>query len=331
MSILIVEDEAYIRDQLSEMMERFSQNVVTAENGLKGMKEFQKNHYDLVFTDINMPERDGFWLIDRILERSPMHPIIIITAFSDNQTLLKCLERGVSGFVNKPVHMPSILKTVHRIGNVLYERKILEHYINETEKYFSSLNKQAGNAVQTVGSEAKEEGENKQSSHLSEQTDDVFSYPPTQFQERQIHAITDYLLRDIKILNDIQSDMVSYTNEILTVDDKRTAFHNVGECLVEYAEVLSKYPPLLELSDLMFRFSEIAMSAIDLKELSTTDDLKYYFIEFSEKMSYWHEQIKSSNFVSLQSAYENFYCSAQHLGSLIRNAVNVDENSFELF
>ena len=99
--ILVVDDEKSMRDTLHIMLEKEGFNVDTAFNGLDALEKFKKGHYDLVLTDLKMPEYNGIKLIEEITSQSDT-PIIIMTAYATKEEAIKALNLGASFFIEKP-------------------------------------------------------------------------------------------------------------------------------------------------------------------------------------------------------------------------------------
>ena len=77
--ILLVDDEEAILDTYSLLLGEKGYSVVTADNGRKALEEFSRNCFDLVITDLAMPDGDGFELLEAIKVRSPKTPVIVFT------------------------------------------------------------------------------------------------------------------------------------------------------------------------------------------------------------------------------------------------------------
>ncbi len=105
LTVLYVEDEDDIRDQLKLFLKRRCRKVYTAANGKKGLEAFRKYQPDIVITDILMPIMDGLKMSEHIKETRPNIPIIVITAFEEPRYFHRAIELGVHQYVNKPVKL----------------------------------------------------------------------------------------------------------------------------------------------------------------------------------------------------------------------------------
>jgi len=112
--VLYVEDEAEIRDELREMLEGIFSTVITAENGARALKEFQSHKFDLVITDINMPQMTGIELIQEIQKLRPQQAVLVTSAYSDSGNLIPLINLGVGSFVLKPLNWRLFLSLIHK-------------------------------------------------------------------------------------------------------------------------------------------------------------------------------------------------------------------------
>lgn len=118
-TILYVEDEQFNRDELSKFFKRRKANLIIAENGLDGLDKFKNCKPDLVITDLKMPLMDGLEMINEIRKLGSNVPIIIISALSDSETILKAVDIGIVKYVVKPINLRDFINTVHdAISNI---------------------------------------------------------------------------------------------------------------------------------------------------------------------------------------------------------------------
>ena len=103
LTVLYVEDDAEARNQLGHYLEHRVKTLFTAENGASGLEIFQKEHPDIVITDIQMPVMDGLTLAHEIRKQDKTTPIIVTTAFEQTDYLMRAINIGVDKYVSKPV------------------------------------------------------------------------------------------------------------------------------------------------------------------------------------------------------------------------------------
>ena len=102
--ILIVDDEAVIREYFFLKLKREGYYVVRAENGNDALSQLKKEQVDLVLTDLEMPEMDGFELLEKLSIHHPAVPAIVISALSGPENITRAIQRGAINFLPKPVN-----------------------------------------------------------------------------------------------------------------------------------------------------------------------------------------------------------------------------------
>jgi len=124
---LYVEDELEVRDTLSSMIGDMFKNFITASNGKEGLETFIKNQdtIDIVITDINMPELNGLEMIEKINEVKSV-PVIITSAYNDNEFLHQAISLGVSSYVNKPINVKELFEELKKTCEPLLLKQELE-------------------------------------------------------------------------------------------------------------------------------------------------------------------------------------------------------------
>ena len=79
--ILLIEDEARLRDNLQTLLQSEGYHVTTAQNGAEGIKRLRQESFDLVITDLVMPEIDGFQVLEYLKAYSPETVVVVMTAY----------------------------------------------------------------------------------------------------------------------------------------------------------------------------------------------------------------------------------------------------------
>jgi len=128
--ILIVDDEASMRDVLSIMLHREGYVVDAANDGSQAVKHLKDNSYDLVISDVQMPQLDGLSLLRHVKERSPETVVVMITAFSSTDEAVEAMKQGAYDYITKPFKNEEIRLVVK---NAL-ERKLLRQENTELKK-----------------------------------------------------------------------------------------------------------------------------------------------------------------------------------------------------
>ena len=126
-SILYVEDEDYIRNNMSKSLRRRVETIFTAANGEEGLAIFKETEPDLVITDIRMPIMNGLEMIKKIRKLKGSIKIIMLSAHSDTRSLLEAIEIGVNGYILKPFQTQQLFKLIEELaGNIILDKKVKE-------------------------------------------------------------------------------------------------------------------------------------------------------------------------------------------------------------
>jgi DNA-binding response OmpR family regulator len=114
--LLIVEDEAAIRDGLVDVFVYHGYEVDTAEHGEDGLNKALGGNFDLVLLDVMLPGIDGFEICNRIRQQDRQQPVIMLTAKSADEDIVQGLTLGADDYVAKPF---SVTQLVLRVQAVL--------------------------------------------------------------------------------------------------------------------------------------------------------------------------------------------------------------------
>ncbi|EAK3600815.1 response regulator transcription factor [Campylobacter jejuni] len=137
--ILVVEDEVKARESMINILsERFSK-VIGAQNGDEGLKKFKKFKPDLVITDIAMPIMDGLDIAREIKEISDDVPIVVLSAYSEKERLLRSIDIGIDKYLIKPVDIEELFKVLDYLIGEKIEANMLvkiseEYQFNKTKR-----------------------------------------------------------------------------------------------------------------------------------------------------------------------------------------------------
>lgn len=113
---IVVDDEAFIRQVLTRMLEQLGLEVVAvAENGEPVLDLYAEHLPDLVVMDIAMPGTDGLTSLGRLREAHPEASVIICTSFSSRQYIVQAERLGAAGILNKPFDRARIRAKLERI------------------------------------------------------------------------------------------------------------------------------------------------------------------------------------------------------------------------
>ena len=101
-SILVIDDEAGIRESLEVLLSLEGYTVKTANDGEQGLRTLEMENFDLVLLDLALPGQSGIDLLPQIKERQPETPVIMITAYGTVENVVEAIRAGAENFVQKP-------------------------------------------------------------------------------------------------------------------------------------------------------------------------------------------------------------------------------------
>src|SRR5438105_4411693 len=135
-TVLIIDDEAEIRESLQTLLELEGYDVHCAENGQEGLTRLGERAFDLVLLDLALPDRNGLEVLAEIRDRDPQLAVIMITAYGTVENAVKAMQAGAVNFIQKPWDNEKLLADVraavarHRAEeeNVQLKRALRQRY-----------------------------------------------------------------------------------------------------------------------------------------------------------------------------------------------------------
>ncbi|MFQ1700163.1 response regulator [Loktanella agnita] len=115
--ILAIDDSRTIRNLLTMALEKAGFEVSTAVDGVDGVNKFQQEHADLVITDVNMPNKDGFGVIEDIRggDRNRGVPVLVLTTESGAALKERARNAGATGWIVKPFDDEALVSVIRRL------------------------------------------------------------------------------------------------------------------------------------------------------------------------------------------------------------------------
>lgn len=132
-TILLVDDEAGIRNTLSLLLEDMGYHVVTAENGNNALDVFGRTRPPVVLTDIKMPGLDGIGLLKRIKKEHPDTEVIMMTGHGDVELAVESLKNEATDFITKPILSDAVEIALDRAFKRIDDREQLREYTRNLE------------------------------------------------------------------------------------------------------------------------------------------------------------------------------------------------------
>ena len=152
MKILITEDDVTIREGICAYLSEFGYEIIEACDGREALSKFESNKINLVILDIQIPFINGLDVLRRIREKSNL-PVLILTAFSDEEFKITAFSNLADGYIEKPFSLPVLKARIDALITKNYEKFEVFSY-KDLEVNFSNFSAKINNS--TVEISAKE-------------------------------------------------------------------------------------------------------------------------------------------------------------------------------
>ncbi len=143
--ILVVDDEVSIREMLQRGLTQMGGfSVEIAQNGMEAIEKVEKDLYDLVLTDLLMPEMDGMELLKTIKGTRPELPVIIMTAYGSIGTAVEAMKIGADDYITKPIDLNDLLLHISRTQKenlLLKENRLLRMEVKKKFEFSNIIGK----------------------------------------------------------------------------------------------------------------------------------------------------------------------------------------------
>jgi len=147
LTILVVEDERYVRESLTVYLDDIGFRVLSAENGQIGLEQFRSQHPDIVMTDLRMPVMDGFALVEAIAAESEFTPIVVVSGVGEVNEAVRAMRLGAWDYLSKPImnfeELQIMLERSLERARTKYELERLRRHLSDgtlgNESAFSSI------------------------------------------------------------------------------------------------------------------------------------------------------------------------------------------------
>ncbi|MGB1226935.1 MAG: response regulator transcription factor [Poseidonibacter sp.] len=128
-SVLLVEDEPKIRNEMIDLLNDIFNNVKSAVDGEDGLKQYIEYHeqnntyFDIVISDIKMPNMDGIELTKHIYKLNKKQAVIILSAHNENTYLMELINIGIKQFILKPIDINNFIEVIYKISKEVFLKR----------------------------------------------------------------------------------------------------------------------------------------------------------------------------------------------------------------
>lgn len=123
-TLLLVEDDARIREKFTRLLELYVNKIYEAPNGKKALELYKKYKPSFIITDVEMPDMDGLEFIEIIRKENELIPVLITSAFSNKEYLLTSIKLQLIDYLIKPINHTELLVSLEKIAKILKKNTI---------------------------------------------------------------------------------------------------------------------------------------------------------------------------------------------------------------
>ena len=113
-TVLVVDDDRAVRDVLAAVLREEGYQVRQAPTADAALQMLRGDDLPLLLCDVKMPEHDGLWLLDHVLQRHPRAAVVMLTGYGDTESAVECLKRGAADYLLKPPRVTELVRAIER-------------------------------------------------------------------------------------------------------------------------------------------------------------------------------------------------------------------------
>ena len=133
MKILLVEDDIMLNEMITEYLASTGHAITSAKSGNESLKILNEQKFDLLILDINLPDIDGFTILENMHEQNRMIPTIYISALIDIEEISRAFDLGCYDYLKKPFHLKELTLRI----NKLLKTRIVPQRHKRLSKHYS--------------------------------------------------------------------------------------------------------------------------------------------------------------------------------------------------
>ncbi|MCX6074421.1 MAG: response regulator [Campylobacterales bacterium] len=347
LNLLVIEDDKLIRISTIAVFKRLFSIVDEAADGIEGLMMFQSHpkFYDLILTDINMPNMDGIEMIKIIRKDDALIPIVVLSAHTESDYLIEIINAGADCFLPKPLSTQAKIDSFYRLSIRISDAKLMREHIDQIEEEnhlfseeLSVLREKSTLSysvfkeitVPTYSSTMIEDQMLPLSSMVTNNSEDLKSVPtltPTEASSTQSKQLHVYNYMDNEDLEDIKEHLSRLNSLLLIVGSGDITFEEVTE-IAYYLERIGKSASIYPESYAIARALGMLSSSIQ-ENLQTFIDksssLGSFCKTFGLDLHNWITLIFQDGATSVDVMDDTIISNSQMLGSMLTVTVSVNE------
>ena len=300
--VLYVEDDLNICENYTKVFSELFGSVEVANNGKEGLQKYAETSFDIVLTDINMPQMNGIEMIRDILQNNPEQIIIVTSAHDESSYLLELIDLGIEKFLMKPVDFQKMMTVLFKVCKHLDEKRELLEYQNNMESENISISSLA-QELQEKNRELEEtikaltQKENITMTLVEGiENEKTFSEQELKFYspEGEVTSAQDFVGRftgDIESLNDhlesIEETMELHIHQNLA-EPTKPSIEELSNDFLAYAQQLAMTYAFSNLDHALEEFSKALLEVTDFEKLK---EMKPFLFGISDSLQRFRSEV----------------------------------------
>ena len=281
LTVLYVEDELYIQEQSKKCFNKLIKSITMASDGIEALNIYEKESFDIVITDIVMPNMNGLELSKKIKEINLHQPIIVVSAHNEPEYLIEFINLNIRQFIQKPIVFEDILLTLYTESKNIFNNKMIEKYRESLEE-INKDSKEKNIELQKVKRILDIKLTQISTSYMKDNTDEDFSKS----------------VLDTESINELKEFEKDVSGAILLTElSKNSTPLNIkllGYVFQNYAKVLSPYP---DYNDFKEKIELLGNTIVDTPEKFILEIENIF--KFLESLIYvlkiWRDSLEENN------------------------------------
>jgi len=141
-TILLVEDDKMVQNSFAKLLNFYVRDVFVANDGIEALEIYEKNHPDIIITDVKMPRLNGIEFIKKVREKDTKIPIVVTSAYTDQEYLLESIKLSLVEYLIKPMKESDLNRVLIECAKIVQKNSANKN-IEELEKnlYYDYINK----------------------------------------------------------------------------------------------------------------------------------------------------------------------------------------------
>ena len=277
LSILVVEDDKELNEELVELVDIFFKKTDFAYDGAEALEKYKKFQYDLVLSDITMPKMNGVKLSQELININKFQSIVILSAHSEVSYMIDLIDIGIHQFVAKPFEQQELLYRLLKVCENKIHKQELKRFINGTKSTVeTTVPKNENRIVEKI--QIKQDESKSKDLNASIEHEQVAA---NKFMEElKIDTLAWISIEpQIEELLEVNEDFEELIEKIYLNDITTEIINSISVILRKIYSIFTYIDELSNISDVIFELASF-LDSIDVDELSDEKKQKLKILEF---------------------------------------------------